>query len=64
MNGPDHQSCDGCRWYTQNTEYDWFGECFRFPPSLLASGHFQISKQPHVRSAGWCGEWKDENEEL
>lgn len=44
--------CQTCRWWNYQPKTQ-FGQCHRYPPTVLAEG----DSHPVTKPNDWCGEW-------
>lgn len=49
------QKCENCKFFLSVEGWEREGRCRRYPP--MFSG--QSSRDPEVKKAGWCGEYKE-----
>jgi hypothetical protein len=57
----ERPTCGDCLFYEQSRD-EFKGICRRFPPCFL--GVDSKAMFPVVAIGGWCGEWKDEKEQI
>ena len=64
------EKCENCRFWKVFSNFQYVGNCKRYPPVFVAPTHLEIQAgeciamaeeawtQPVVEDDGWCGEWK------